>query len=472
MENKKTDNSKILFSIGKALYDNKKYLEGFEYIKLAAKEGDIDAMVLCGEILYKNDAGITTDFKKAAQYFKMAADLGNIKGMTKFGDMLRFGFGVKIDKIEAVIWYRKAENETNKKREYLEKQGEIVKRPYPFKSAPNKYEESNMIYEPIDYDIDVYDFVKSNTESPKIGGTIDESICNFFDFTLKNSNNINLISKLIVSQNYLIQNFIKIIYYNNKEYIIDSLLENLHINDVYNIFLSACNDDKIDLIKRTFSYILEKDDEFSLMGLNTGLNITNNKNFVASSKKLIQLGILHFFNKLLNNEDKEKLSNDIMEINEISNIRASSGEPILCTILTNEIFIEDLNRNNPTFIEQIIKNGINFGENEFYYSKSKMRNIAETVKNLLQKLKLNTDNELLKQFISLSQKVGFLYFGDSIKINKNELDGLNIKLKNFSNTLKLLENNKKNSENILLLKNFEDNLEEESESKELVIQFK
>lgn len=50
----------------------------------------------------------TVNFKKAAELYKKAADLGSIQGSIKYGNMLRYGLGIKIDKKEAKRYYELA----------------------------------------------------------------------------------------------------------------------------------------------------------------------------------------------------------------------------------------------------------------------------------------------------------------------------------------------------------------------------
>lgn len=50
----------------------------------------------------------TVNFKKAAELYKMAADFGNIQGSIKYGNMLRYGLGMKINKEEAKKYYLRA----------------------------------------------------------------------------------------------------------------------------------------------------------------------------------------------------------------------------------------------------------------------------------------------------------------------------------------------------------------------------
>lgn len=53
------------------------------------------------------------DYKRALDYYKRSADMGNSKGEYKYGQMYEFGHGVKEDAVEAAKWYIKSANQGN-----------------------------------------------------------------------------------------------------------------------------------------------------------------------------------------------------------------------------------------------------------------------------------------------------------------------------------------------------------------------
>lgn len=465
------ENNKILFSIGKALYDNEKYLEALRYLELAANEGNTDAMVLCGEIRFEKGEKGMINHKEAANFFKRAADLGNIRGMFKFGRMLRFGFGIKINKYEAWKFYKKAEEETNKNIKYLEKNGEEITTPNLEYTNPNTGEKYNLpkcniILNPYNYNEQIYDFAKNNMENLAFTGSRDELICNFFNIFLgkceiSDRENIGLILAIIKSEISLIQKFIELIYDNGREDIIDLLIENLDINNICNIFLFACNNDKIDLIEKIFSFYIssEEDNENKLLLLDTGLKITYDENHINSTKKIIQLEVLKFFGEFLDEENREKLFENTLEINDISNITTKTKEPILYKILSS-----DFVNVSPIFIETIIKIGMNFGENGFNCNRNELGNINKNIQSLSEKFGLNQENKLSKQITDiLSRKKMFLFSSATITINEEDLKELNKNLAEFSRILSMSIENKKESEKSSVLGNFEDDLDKEGE---------
>lgn len=58
--------------------------------------------------------GVSVDYKEAARYYKLAADQGNLPGMSNYGVCLEMGCGVPMDKAEALKYYRRAADDGNK----------------------------------------------------------------------------------------------------------------------------------------------------------------------------------------------------------------------------------------------------------------------------------------------------------------------------------------------------------------------
>lgn len=59
-------------------------------------------------ICYENGEGIEKDNKKAAEWWKKAAEKGNAKAQYKLGNYYMNGTGVAQDKTYAIIWYERA----------------------------------------------------------------------------------------------------------------------------------------------------------------------------------------------------------------------------------------------------------------------------------------------------------------------------------------------------------------------------
>ena len=72
-------------------------------------------MIIYGDILFNGNIQGVRDFKKAAEYYRKAADEHNNRiAMVKYGNMLRYGFGVKINKDKAKEYFNKAGNAEGK----------------------------------------------------------------------------------------------------------------------------------------------------------------------------------------------------------------------------------------------------------------------------------------------------------------------------------------------------------------------
>ena len=84
-----------------------------EDIKIAADQGDSDAMYNYGLMLYKGE-GIEMNKEEACRYYKMAADKGDIDAMNYYGLMLEKGEGVSMNKEEACRYFQMAKNLSKK----------------------------------------------------------------------------------------------------------------------------------------------------------------------------------------------------------------------------------------------------------------------------------------------------------------------------------------------------------------------
>ena len=71
-----------------------------EYLKVAAENNHIDAMLLYGEMLL-NGCGVEENKSEAVCFIKLAAYHGNKKAMLKYAKMLRHGDGVEQNEKES-----------------------------------------------------------------------------------------------------------------------------------------------------------------------------------------------------------------------------------------------------------------------------------------------------------------------------------------------------------------------------------
>ena len=60
-------------------------------------------------IMYNYGQGVPRDYARAFEWYKKAAENGNIRAMDYLGDMYKNGDGVVRDKQKAEEWKRKAE---------------------------------------------------------------------------------------------------------------------------------------------------------------------------------------------------------------------------------------------------------------------------------------------------------------------------------------------------------------------------
>lgn len=76
-------------------------------MKSFQEEGSADSLYMVG-LMYDRGEGVKQDKKEAAQWFRKAAELGDVRAQYRLGQMYQFGYGVEQDNQEAVKWYRKA----------------------------------------------------------------------------------------------------------------------------------------------------------------------------------------------------------------------------------------------------------------------------------------------------------------------------------------------------------------------------
>lgn len=81
--------------------------EYVQWIK-QAKDGDIEKQYLSGFAFYRGIGGAKRDYKKAFEWFKLAAKSGNSSASVNLGDMYSFGHFVSKDEQKAFQWYLQA----------------------------------------------------------------------------------------------------------------------------------------------------------------------------------------------------------------------------------------------------------------------------------------------------------------------------------------------------------------------------
>lgn len=96
-----------LFQEGWRFANTNNYVKAAEYYRKAAEQGNIGAQVNLG-VLYKNGKGVKQDNIEAERWFRKAAEQGDANAQFNMGILYAYGYGVKQDYEEAAQWYRKA----------------------------------------------------------------------------------------------------------------------------------------------------------------------------------------------------------------------------------------------------------------------------------------------------------------------------------------------------------------------------
>ncbi len=76
-------------------------------LKAFQDEGSADSLYMVG-LMYDRGEGVQEDKKEAAQWFRKAAELGDVRAQYRIGQMYQYGLGVEQNNEEAAKWYRKA----------------------------------------------------------------------------------------------------------------------------------------------------------------------------------------------------------------------------------------------------------------------------------------------------------------------------------------------------------------------------
>ncbi|KAK8892647.1 hypothetical protein M9Y10_029886 [Tritrichomonas musculus] len=88
-------------------YDDHNYQKAVDLFTRASELGNVNAMVHLANMYYisTKDRQFQFDFEKAAKYYKLAADKGDLYAAEKYADMLVNGIGVTQNKEEALRYY-------------------------------------------------------------------------------------------------------------------------------------------------------------------------------------------------------------------------------------------------------------------------------------------------------------------------------------------------------------------------------
>lgn len=106
-----------LYKTGLAYYKGDGYVQDFakaaSYYKLAAEAGNVKAQNNLGAC-YAKGKGVPQDFCLAIAWYKKAAEHGDSQAQFNLGNCYNYGWGVKMNKAEAVKYYNKSATQNNK----------------------------------------------------------------------------------------------------------------------------------------------------------------------------------------------------------------------------------------------------------------------------------------------------------------------------------------------------------------------
>ena len=138
-----------LYENGKNLYEQKDYENALKFLKKATEKGNLEAMILIGEMYYNGDGvkidklealryytkvvgieyneainisypmeiigfmyqygeGVRQNTRRAIEWYLKSAELGNISAIRAIGDIYRYGEGAEPNLYMALNWYKKA----------------------------------------------------------------------------------------------------------------------------------------------------------------------------------------------------------------------------------------------------------------------------------------------------------------------------------------------------------------------------
>ena len=101
------DTSSILMEVANKADEGKQYKKAFEFYKLAAETNNIEAIYKLGTYYYYGQ-GVVQDYFEAFRWIRKVAEQGYAPAQSSLGYCYDKGAGVAQDEVEAVKWYRKA----------------------------------------------------------------------------------------------------------------------------------------------------------------------------------------------------------------------------------------------------------------------------------------------------------------------------------------------------------------------------
>jgi len=103
---------------GSEAWSSRDYKDAFEWFKKAAEDGDLLSLNNLG-VMYEDGLGVERDKQKAFEYYEAAATQGLDVAQSNLADLYVFGSGIEKDYVMAALWYRKAADQGNERAERL-----------------------------------------------------------------------------------------------------------------------------------------------------------------------------------------------------------------------------------------------------------------------------------------------------------------------------------------------------------------
>jgi TPR repeat protein len=91
----------------KDAYQRKDYKQAADWFRVAAEQGDVKGQYNLG-LFYNEGKGVPQDYNQAAEWFHKAAEQGLAQAQHSLGQMYQQGQGVPKDPAQAVVWFGKA----------------------------------------------------------------------------------------------------------------------------------------------------------------------------------------------------------------------------------------------------------------------------------------------------------------------------------------------------------------------------
>ena len=103
---KSSEAAERLYQLGLRCQEDGKYIQAFQWFRVAAEKGLADAQFSLGQC-YDYGQGVAQEGAEAVKWYRKAAEQGHTRAQDCVGTNLYVGRGVEKDYVEAVKWLRK-----------------------------------------------------------------------------------------------------------------------------------------------------------------------------------------------------------------------------------------------------------------------------------------------------------------------------------------------------------------------------